>query len=385
MKPVRIVGVGQTAVGQRWGDTLGDLANEAAKAALEDAGMEKADLLIVGNMLSGLLCSQENLGAYVAQAIGLLGVEALKVESACGSGGMALRMGAAMILSGQCDTALVVGVEKMTDVHPDRAVEALVCAADADAESVHGATFTALNALITQLYMGTFGYTAEEMAAFSLNAHANAIANPHAMFRKGLTLEDYLASPLTTSPIRVVDCAPICDGAAAVLLAAPTAVPDIRSRPIVELMASAAATDTVGLGGRQDLLTLEAARHSCDRVFQTAEISASDIDLFELHDAFPVIAALSLEACGFAERGQGARLANAGGVARNGKIPIQTFGGLKARGHPVGASGIYQAVEACLQLRGEAGDAQIPDARLALTQSIGGIGSSVITHLFGRL
>lgn len=384
MTPVRVVGIGQVAVGQRWEDDLGNLANKAAKAAFADAGMNSADVVIVGNMLSGILCAQENLGAYIAQRIGLKGVEALKVESACGSGGMALRMGAAMIMSGQCNTALVIGVEKMTDVLPDDAVKGLVTAADADTEAVHGATFAALNAIITRLYMDKYGYRPEDMAGFSLNAHANAVSNPYAMFREQISLEDYLCSPIVASPIRIADSPPICDGAAAVLLAAPHAAPRNDNYPVVELLASAAATDCVGLGERKDLLSLDAARISSGKVFQSAGISPAEIDLFELHDAFPVIAALSLEACGFAERGHGARLAMEGALSINGNIPIQTLGGLKARGHPVGASGVYQAVEACLQLRGKAGDNQVRDARYALTQSIGGIGASVITHLFGR-
>jgi acetyl-CoA C-acetyltransferase len=253
-------------------------------------------------------------------------------------------------------------------------------AADADTEAIQGATFATLNAILTSLYMERYGYTEEDFAVFSVNAHANACNNEFAMFRKPITTAAYLRTPIVSSPLRTLDSPPICDGAAAVVLARH---PVTAGRRVVRLASTAGATDTIALASRQDPLWLGAANLSAERALRNAGIDVGAVDFFELHDAFPIMAALGIEGCGFAERGQAVRFAGNGGITRNsGKLPIQTMGGLKARGHPIGATGIYQGVEAYIQLCGNAGGCQVAGAKVALTQNIGGAGAVAFTSVF---
>ncbi len=380
MREVAIIGIGQTPVGEHWDKGLRELALEALEAALRDAGVERVDALLVGNMLSGQIEAQEHLGALVADFAGMHGVEAMKVEAACASGAAALRLGYAMVAGGLADRVAVVGVEKMTDASGEQITAALATAADAEYEAVHGLTFTALNALLMRRYMHEHGYRREDFAPFSINAHRNAVHNPYAMLRFPITAEAFASARMIADPITLLDASPVCDGAAAVILCPAEEARAFQERP-VRIRASAVATDTVALHDRRDPLWLEAVALSAHRAFQQAGVGPEDIDFFELHDAFTIMAALSLEACGFAPRGRGVALALEGAIFREGQLPIATMGGLKARGHPVGATGLYQIVEAVLQLRGQAGPNQIPHARLGMTQNIGGTGATVITHI----
>jgi acetyl-CoA C-acetyltransferase len=380
MREVAIIGIGQTPVGEHWGRGLRELALEALEAALRDAGVERVDALLVGNMLSGQIEAQEHLGALVADFAGMHGVEAMKVEAACASGAAALRLGYAMVAGGLADRVAVVGVEKMTDASGEQITAALATAADAEYEAVHGLTFTALNALLMRRYMHEHGYRREDFAPFSINAHHNAVHNPYAMLRFPITAEAFASARMIADPITLLDASPVCDGAAAVILCPAEEARAFQERP-VRIRASAVATDTVALHDRRDPLWLEAVALSAHRAFQQAGVGPEDIDFFELHDAFTIMAALSLEASGFAPRGRGVALALEGAIFREGRLPIATMGGLKARGHPVGATGLYQIVEAVLQLRGQAGPNQIPHARLGMTQNIGGTGATVITHI----
>ncbi|HEX6902891.1 MAG TPA: thiolase domain-containing protein [Thermoanaerobaculia bacterium] len=379
MRDVFIAGAGQTPVDEHWGLGLRDLGAAAIRAALDDAGIETVDALFVGNMLGGRLNGQENLGPLLADAAGLLPAEAWKVEAACASGGAAVRAAALAVASGMHDVAVAVGVEKMTDAPSDQVTAGLATAADQDFESSHGLSFVAHSALLMRRYMHETGVAREDFAPFAVNAHRNAVTNPNALFREAITEEIFARSPQVASPIGVLDAAPVCDGAAAVVICAREALRPAH-RP-VRIAAAATATDTIGLARRADLLTLEAAKRSAEKAFALSGFSPGDINFFEVHDAFTVITALSLEACGFAPRGEALKRAARGCFAPGGCLPISTFGGLKARGHPVGASGAYQIVEAVSQLRGEAGANQIPGARVALTQSIGGHGSVAVTHI----
>ncbi len=378
MRNVYIVGAGQTAIGELWDRSLRGLAVDACDKALSDAGQNQTDCLIVGNMLSGELAAQENLGAAVADAAGLTPVEAVKIEAACGSGGAALREGYLRVASGICESVLVVAVEKMSDMLPETVSASLALASDSDYENLHGTTFVALNALIMRRYMHENGYRHEDFAGFAINAHNNALANPLAMFRRKVSTEDYARACMVASPINLLDSSAISDGAGALLLSAekPSA-----SRRKIRITGSAAATDTLAIATRKDPLWLMAAEKSSQRAYSQAGLKPSDMDLFEAHDAFSIMGALSLEACGFAERGKGVRMAMEGEIQPKGKIPIATRGGLKSRGHPVGATGILQAVDALVQLRGEAGDSQVPGARAALIQNIGGSGAAIYTHI----
>jgi acetyl-CoA C-acetyltransferase len=381
MRDVNIVGIGQTKVGEHWDISLRHLALEAMLAALKDAGVERVDMLLVGNMLSGELTGQEHLGALIADFAGLRGVEAFKIEAACGSGAAAARLGYIAVAGEMADVVLVVGVEKMTDRKGDETTAALAMAGDADYEALHGLSFVSLNALLMRRYMHEFDVPHNAFAPFTINAHRNAVANPFAMFPFPISEGAFQKAPMIADPINLMDSSPICDGAAAIVLCSGDVTRGLqRARP-VRVLASTTATDALALHDRRDPLTLEGVARSAQRAFEQAEVRPSDIDLFELHDAFSIMSVLSLEASGFAERGQGTRLGLDGKIGIDGQLPVCTMGGLKARGHPVGATGVYQLVEAVQQLRGEAGANQVANACLAMTQNIGGSGATVITHI----
>ena len=384
-REVFIVGIGQTKVGEHWERSLRDLAVEASLAALDDAALEEIDSLVVANMLASQIGSQGHLGALIADYAGLRGKEAIAVDTSCGSGGMAVHVGYLAVASGLVDTVLVTGVEKMTDGIACATSAALAMAADADYEAAQGLSFAAINALLMQRYMYEHGVKREDLACFTINTHRNALGNPYAMFHRQVSLEDYLHAKPIAAPISLLDSSPICDGAAAVILCSEHMARERRKGPMARIVASAVATDSIALAHRRDLLTLEGAKASAQRAYQMAGVAAENIDFFELHDAFSITAALGLEAAGFAARGEGVRLAREGEIALDGRIPICTMGGLKGRGHPVGASGVYQVVEAVQQLRGEAGQNQLKDCRLGMTQSIGGSGATTITHILERV
>jgi len=380
MQSVSIIGIGQTPVGEQWDVSIRDLASRAVIAALKDAGIDRPDALYVGNMLSGPLAAQEQLATLIADWSGLRGVEALKVEAACASGAAALRVGYMAVASGLHDLVVVCGVEKMTDLDGEEATIALMTAADADYEAIHGTTFISLNAMLMRRYMEEYKVPYEAFAGFPVNSHANAVHNPNAMFRQAIDRDTFLNARMIADPINLFDSAPISDGAAAVVLCSTERARELHRHP-VRIAASSIATDSVALHDRHDPLFLSAVYSSAMKAYQQAGIGPEDIDLFELHDAFSIISALSLEASGFAPRGQGTRLAVEGEIGLQGRIPIATMGGLKARGHPVGATGIYQVVEAVLQLRGEAGKNQVQRAHWAMTQNVGGVGGTAITHI----
>jgi acetyl-CoA C-acetyltransferase len=380
MNDVFITGIGQVPVREHWSSSLRHLAAGAILGAMEDAGVDRLDGLYVGNMLSGALSQQEHLGALLADFVGQRGIEALKVEAACGSGAAALRVGYAMIASGLAQVVAVVGVEKMTEPRGQETTAALAMAADGDYESDQGVSFVALNGLLMQRYMLEHQVSHQDFGGFAVVAHANAVNNPNAMFRKPITAEEFVRSPLVASPICLLDASPIADGAAAVILTN-AALARSAPQPAVRIAASALTIDALAIHDRPDPLFLGAAAKSAHDAYQQAGIRPEDVDLFELHDAFSIMAALSLEASGFAPRGGGVRLAQEGAVALDGRLPICTMGGLKARGHPVGATGLYQVVEVVQQLRGSAGANQLPSPRWGMAQNIGGSGASVVTHI----
>ncbi|WP_457753267.1 thiolase domain-containing protein [Thermococcus sp.] len=386
MRKAVIIGVGMTPVGEHWKTSLRDLAVEALLSAMDDANLDKVDSLYVGNMISGPFVEQENLGALIADWAGLGHIPAVKIEAACASGGAAVQEGAKAVMSGLENVVAVVGVEKMTDAWPSDATRYLAYASDAEWELFHGASFVALNALVMRYYMHTYGYTEEDLALFAVNAHINGAKNPYAMFKKPIKVETVLRSPYIADPLKLFDASPVCDGAAAVIITTPEKAKElgIPKEKWVEIAGMGRAIDTINLANRKELLRLRAAEVAAQKAYKMAGIEAKDVDLFEVHDAFTIMAALSLEAVGAAERGKGAELAKEGQIAIDGDYPIQTMGGLKSRGHPVGATGVYQTVEAALQLRGEAPN-QVPDAESALTQNIGGTGSNITVTILRRV
>lgn len=379
MNQVAILGVGQVPVREHWGLSIRELAVQAGREAMEDAGVGRVDAIYVGNMTSDRLNRQRHLGALVADHLGQRGVEAVKLEAACGSAGSAMRQGILAVASGEMERVLVIGVEKMTESLGAETTAALATAADADYEVEHGVSFVGLNALIMRRYMHEYGYSHRDFAPFALNAHANGARNPYALFRAAISEADYEQGRVVADPIQLYDASPIGDGAAALLLVAAKEAPQA-----VRVLGSAASTDTLAIHDREDMLRLRAAEQSAQRAYRQAGITPEDVDLFELHDAFSIMAALSLEACGFAEPGYGVRLGLEGEIRPQGRIPVSTMGGLKARGHPVGATGLYQLAEATLQLQGRAGKAQLERAVIAMTQNIGGSGATVVTHILQR-
>jgi acetyl-CoA C-acetyltransferase len=362
---------------------LRHLAYDALAAAMKDANLERADALYVGNMLSGEISGQAHLGPLVADFAGLRGVEAVKVEAACASAAAAFRQAYIGVASGLQDIVIALGVEKMTDDVGSRLTAGLASAADADYEVIHGVTFVALNALIMQRYMHEYEVNREDFAGFAITAHANGAGNPNAMFQRPISREAFLRSHMVANPIGLLDASPMADGAAAVILC-PTEQAREFTDKTVQIRGSAMATDSLSIHDRRDPLWLQAAEDSAQKAYRQAQVGPEDIDFFELHDAFTIMAALSLEASGFADRGRGTWLARDGEIGPEGRIPIATRGGLKARGHPVGATGLYQIVEAAQQLRDQAGDNQLKNARLGMTQNIGGSGATIVTHIFER-
>jgi acetyl-CoA C-acetyltransferase len=312
------------------------------------------------------------------------GVEAYRIEAADASGAAALRAGYLAVKSGEVDTVLVLGVEKATDVVGSRRTAALSTGMDADYEGAQGATPAALAALLMQRYLHVYGLSLEAFAGFSENAHLNASSNPNAMYRNQLRPGAFAKAPAVAPPVSLFDAAPDGDGAAALILTSAERARDLVPQPVA-VAGSAASTDTLSLHDRQNLLELKAANLSAGRAYERAGISPDDVDLFELHDSFTIMAALALEAAGFARPGEGWQLASPEGIGRTGDIPVATFGGLKARGHAGGATGVYQAVEAVLQLREQAGDNQVSGARTALIQGIGGLGGTAVTHVLQAL
>jgi len=380
MRDVSIIGTGQTPVGEHWDTSLRHLALEAIKSAAKEADIDHVDGLFVGNMLAGELSGQGNLGALIADFVGLRGVEAVTVEAASASGGAAARQAYLAVAGGVMDFAVVVGVEKLSDVVGSAAITAQATATDSDYEAAHGVTPLAIAAMMMRRYMHEYDAALADFASFSVNAHDNAATNPYAMFHNKLSVRSFVKAPLVADPINLFDAAAPADGAAAIILA-PTAWARERGDGSIRIAASAAATDALALAERREPLWLAAAEKSAGAAYRQAGVTPGHIHLAELHDAATVLAALSLEACGFVERGGGVNFAKSGGITREGRLPISTLGGLKGRGDPGGATGVYQLVEVAQQLRGQAGPNQIAHARVGLAQSLGANGATAITHI----
>jgi len=385
MTDVVIAGIGQTEVGEHWKLSLRELAFDAIQEAVKDSGGLKPQALFVGNMLAPNISNQAHLGALIADYAGLAGIEAMTLEAAGASGGAALRQGYLAIASGMVDVALVIGVEKFTDkIGPD--VEAaLATTSDSDFEAVQGMTPTAQAALIMRRYMYEYQVPSDGFAGFALTAHANGANNKYAMFQKAIKLETYNKAEMVSEPLNMFDIAPNADGAAALVLTRRELLPTNFAHPLVKISGSASASDTLALHDRKDILYFDTAQLSANKVMKQAGITLDQINFFEYHDMFSIFAALQLEAIGFAIKGQGWKLAADHEIALKGKIPCATMGGLKARGFPGGATGVYQAVEAATQLRGQAGANQIAGAKYGLIQSLGGPASTAISHVFERL
>ena len=385
MTDVVIAGIGQTEVGEHWEIGLRELAFAAIQDAVKDSGGLKPQALFVGNMLAPNLSNQAHLGVLLADYAGLLGIEAVTLEAAGASGGAALRQGYLAVVSGMVDVALVVGVEKFTDKIGPSVEEAIATASDSDFEAVQGMTATAQAALLMKRYMYEYQVPHDGFAGFALTAHANGVANPRAMFRKAIKPEIYNKAEMVSDPVNMFDIAPNADGAAALVLTRRDLLPSEFKNPLVKISGSAASSDTLALHDRKDMLYFDTAQISAGKAMKQVGLTLDEINLFEYHDTFSIYAALQLEAVGFAIKGKGWQLAANNEIGLKGRIPCATMGGMKARGFPGGAAGVYQAVEATIQLRGQAEANQIPNAKTALIQSLGGPASTAVSHILQKL
>ncbi|MFV9505703.1 MAG: thiolase C-terminal domain-containing protein [Oscillochloridaceae bacterium umkhey_bin13] len=378
-----LVAAAATAVGEHYGRSLADLASEAVRSAFATVPQlprNKIGGLYVANALGESLAGQSQLGAMLAAAVGLPGLPAVRVEAAGASGGVALHQAAQALASGQCEVAVVLGAEKVTDRLEGELEVALARQTDIEAEAIHGITLTAQWAMLMRRYMHVYGYPAEAFAPFPVNAHANAAKNPQALYRFAINADKYRKAGQIASPLNMLDCSSVADGAACVILATEPIARELGlNPPLVRLAGTAIVTDIPNLAARADLLDLAAARASAQIALGRAHLGLSDVQVLELSDPHGIAAALALEAIGYYERGEAPRYAADGAIAPSGRTPLATAGGYKARGDIAGASGIYQVVELMRQLHGQAGPSQVPNARVALAQTLGGVGTTAAT------
>lgn len=386
MQDVSIIGIGMTPVGEHWDTSLRDLGQQAVELALADAALDLTDIdaIVVGNALGESLNRQSHVAALLADFAGLRGAEAVRVEGADASGGLAVRQGSLMVAAGAARHVLVLGVEKVTDVVGAARNDALANMLDHDYEGAHGATPTAMAGILMRRYMHVYGLELANFEGFSINAHANGSKNPHAMYRNVIKPGRFASAPIVAPPVNLFDCAPEGDGACALLLTSTERAKDMVPAPI-RILGSAAASDAFALHSREDMLFLSAANLAAGRAYERAGITPQQLDLLELHDSYTVLSALQLEAVGFAQRGEGWKWAAENRIGLAGDLPISTFGGLKARGNPLGATGVYQVAEVALQLRGAAAENQVADAHLGMALNLGGLGSTAVAHILERV
>lgn len=381
MRDVAVIGIGMTKFGDRWESSLRDLAAEAGLVALKDAAVDHVDSIYVGNMAGGQFVGQEHLGSLVADYLGLNPVPATRVESACASGGLAFRQGFIEVASGLADLVLVIGVEKMTDVSADESTSILATAADQEYEAMSGITFPGLYAMIATRHMHEYGTTIEQLAAVSVKNHRHASKNPNAQFPFPVTLEQVMQSAPVALPLRLLHCSPITDGAAAVILCPADKARSYTSTP-VKVIGSGQATDSIALHGRKDITTLTATVEAAKAAYKMAGIRPEDVDVAEVHDCFSIAEICITEDLGFVKKGQGGPAVADGLTDYGGKVVVNPSGGLKGKGHPVGATGVAQVCEIVEQLRGSAGERQVVNAQIGLSQNMGGSGGSAVVHVF---
>ncbi|MGV8144220.1 MAG: thiolase domain-containing protein [Methanothermobacter sp.] len=383
MREVAIIGVSQTKFGELWDTSFRDMITEAGLKAIGDAGIEGADLeaMFVGNMSAGLFVEQEHIASLIADQAGLNPIPCTRVEAACASGGLALRNGIMAVASGFHDIVISAGVEKMTDVVDPTPI--ISTAADQEWEVQQGANFPSLYAMMARRHMYQYGTTREQLAMFSVINHKNGALNPLAQFPMEITVDQVLKSSMVADPLRLLDCSPITDGAAAVLLCPAEDARKYTDNPIY-VKSSAQASGTIALQHRRDITTIDSTVHAARKAYKLADLKPKDIDVVEVHDCFSINGLLAIEDLGFVEKGEAGPAVESGMTQRDGQIPVNPSGGLKSRGHPLGATGIAQAAEIVWQLRGEAGKRQISDVEIGMTHNIGGTGGTAAVHIFSN-
>jgi acetyl-CoA C-acetyltransferase len=366
--------------GELWEKSTRDIFVESALLAMDDAGLDKLDAMYIGSMSSGMFADQEHLGSVLADYLGQKHISATRVESACASGGLAFRLACLEVASGRHDIVLAGGVEKMTDIGGGDATHALATAADMQWEGIHGVTFPGLYAMMAVAHMDRYGTTREQLAHVAVKNHDNGSLNARAQFPMKVTVEGVINSVKVADPLNILDCSPITDGAAAAIVVPADRVKEFK-KPGVKVIGTGHATDTIALHDREDLTTLAAVSASAEQAYKMAGKDPKDIDFAEVHDCFTIAEIVVSESLGLFERGKGGVAAEAGETRLEGRMPINPSGGLKSKGHPVGATGLAQIVEITEQLRGESGKRQVKNARVALAQNMGGSGGSSVVHI----
>ncbi|MEM4513852.1 MAG: thiolase domain-containing protein [Ignisphaera sp.] len=383
MKKVYVVGVGMTKIDRHYDKGFADLIHEAFVKAYNDSKGAEPEAIVVGNMLSGSLYQQDSLAALAADAMGLRGVGGLKVEAACGSGGHAIVAGYSLVASGIYDVVTVVGVEKMADYPTSRVTIALAQAADAEHELIYGASFPALNALAMRFYMEVYGASREDLALWPVRMHEYAYYNPYAQLRNRITVDDVLRSTIIADPIRLMDSAPIGDGAAVVVLASEDIAKKYNDSP-VQISSVGLGSDALDLSSRNDLLKPLSIVKAAEKAYRMAKVEPKNIDIAEIHDAFTITGLLCIEGLRFAEWGTSWKLIKEGRFARDDKPAINLSGGLKARGHPVGATGVYQVAEIAMQLRGDFPGLKASSPSTGLALNTGGVATLTSVAILRR-
>jgi acetyl-CoA C-acetyltransferase len=378
MRDVVVIGAGMTKFGELWDKSIKDIFVEAALKAIEDAGVKHIDSMYVGAMSSGLFVGQEHLGAVMADYLGVAPIAATHVESACASGGVSFRQAYLEVASGASDIVLAGGVEKMTDGAD--VTEALATAADQEYEVFHGITFPGLYAMMANAHMHQYGTTRKQLASVAVKNHRNGSKNPNAQFQSEVTLEQVLNSTRVADPLGLLDCSPVSDGGAAVIVASMEVAKKLKKKPI-KVIASAQASDTIALHSRPSFTTIGSVVRAAQKAYKLAGIKPKDVSFCEVHDCFTIAEIVVSEDLGFFKKGKGGEAAERGLTSIDGKIPINTSGGLKSKGHPVGATGIAQIIELYEQLSGKAGERQVVNARIGMAQNMGGSGASCVIHI----
>lgn len=380
MRDVAVVGVGMTKFGELWDTPLRDLFAIAAANCIDNSGVERDRIksAYIGCMSSGLFNQQEHLASILCDYAGLGGIAATRVESACASGGAAFRAAFLEVASGASDFVLAGGVEKMNDGAD--ATYCLAAAADQEYEVYHGVTFPGLYAMIAHAHMAKYGTTSEQLAHVAVKNHRNGAKNPNAQFQMEITLDTVLNAVRVSSPLGLFDCSPVTDGGACVLLC-PVEEAKKLGKPIVKIIGSGHATDAIALHDRADLTTIPVVKAATERALAMAKINIKDVDFCEVHDCFTIAELCCLEEMGVFERGQAAAATVEGVTALDGRFPVNTSGGLKSKGHPVGATGIAQIIELVEQLTGQCGARQLKNPKIGLAQNLGGSGGSSTVHI----
>ncbi|MEM3564615.1 MAG: thiolase domain-containing protein [Candidatus Jordarchaeaceae archaeon] len=385
MRGVAIVGCGMTRFGQLEDKSLTDLMVESSLRAISDANASESDFdaVYVGNMFSGEFNRMTGIASVLADRLNLLPAAADKIENGPASGGSAIKEGFQAIASGISNLVLVVGVEKMTSIPNPKVSSSVATLTHPTAEYKYGVTLPSLGGLLAQLYLKKYNVKRELLSLVAVKNHKNGAHNPYAHFQKEITLEKALASPVIADPLRLFDVCPVSDGAASLVLCAADKAKEYTDTPVF-IKGFGQATDIQMVAEREDPTVLGALREAARKAYSMAKLEPQDIDFAELHDAFTILEIVQSEDVGFFRKGEGAKAVEEGKTWLDGELPINPSGGLKARGHPLGATGVAQAVEITWQLRGEAGKRQVPECETGLSVNFGGFGNNIVVHIFQR-